>query len=118
MIDFDTSKLSSENTLPAQILKYRAQVANGQTKAVLEALDREANIPDYAAVRALTLYNLGKSSQAEGEAERLAETAAENPTVQVLAGTVLQAVGKSEEALTLLSKHQGSLEAYVPTPCF
>ena len=29
-----------------------------------------------------------------------------------MAGTVLQAVGKSEEALTLLSKHQGNLEAY------
>ena len=31
--------------------------------------------------------------------------------MQILAGTVLQAAGKSEDALALLSKHQGSLEA-------
>ena len=33
--------------------------------------------------------------------------------MQLLGGTVLQAAGKTEEALELLSKHQGSLEAYV-----
>ena len=32
--------------------------------------------------------------------------------MQLLGGTVLQAAGKTEEALSLLSKHQGSLEAY------
>ena len=31
--------------------------------------------------------------------------------MQVLAGTILQAAGQSEEALSLLQKHQGSLEA-------
>ena len=44
-------------------------------------------------------------------AEELAHSSPENPTVQILAGTVLQAAGRSEDALTLLSKHQGSLEA-------
>jgi coatomer subunit epsilon len=42
---------------------------------------------------------------------RLAESSPENATVQVLGGTVLQAAGRSEEALALLTKHSGSLEA-------
>lgn len=112
VIDFDTSKLSSDNTLPAQVLKWRAQIANGQAKAVLDQLAKESNSPDNVAVKAFALLNMGKSTQAQEEAEKLAETSAENATVQVMAGTVLQAVGKSEEALTLLSKHQGNLEAY------
>ena len=44
--------------------------------------------------------------------ERLVGSQSENPTVQVLGGIVLQGVGKAEEALSLLGKHQGSLEAY------
>jgi coatomer protein complex subunit epsilon len=35
----------------------------------------------------------------------------DNATVQVLGGTVLQGLGKSEEALAVLAKHQGNLEA-------
>ncbi|KAG7009788.1 coatomer subunit epsilon [Physcia stellaris] len=111
VIDFDTSKLSSDNTLPAQVLKWRAQIANGQAKVVLDQLAKESNSPDNVAVKAFALLNTGKSTQAQEEAEELAETSAENATVQVMAGTILQAVGKSEEALTLLSKHQGNLEA-------
>lgn len=116
MIGFDTSKLSSENVVPAQVLKLRAQIANGQVKAVLDKLAEEADSPDYAAVKAFALYTLGKTAEAQQEAERLAESSAENATVQVMSGTVLQAVGKSEEALTLLSKHQGNLEAYERGP--
>ena len=41
-------------------------------------------------------------------AEELASSSADNATVQVLAATVLQGEGKTEEALSLLSKHQGS----------
>ena len=48
-------------------------------------------------------------------AEELASTNAENSTVQVLAGIVLQAQGKTEEALALLAQHQGNLDAYVRT---
>lgn len=36
--------------------------------------------------------------------------------MQLLGGTVLQAAGKTEEALLLLSRHQGSLEAYEVQP--
>ena len=116
MIDFDASKLSPDNTLPAQVLKWRAQVANGQAKSVMDKLAKEGDSPDNAAVKAFALYTLGKTTEAQEEAETLASTSAENATVQLLAGTVLQALGKSEEALALLSKHQGNLEAYERNP--
>ena len=112
VIDFDTSKLSPYNTLPAQVLKWRAQIANGQAKSVIDNLAKGNNSPDNTAVKAFALYTLGKSTEAQEEAEKLAATSADNATVQLMAGTVLQAVGRSEEALTLLSKHQGNLEAY------
>lgn len=37
----------------------------------------------------------------------------ENLTVQLCAGIVLEKAGETEEALAVLSKHQGSLDAYV-----
>ena len=111
MIDFDTTKLASDNAVPAQVLKYRAQIASGQAQSVLGEITKQSASADYAAVKAFALYSVGKSAEAEEEAENLAATSADNATVQIIAGTVLQAVGKSEEALNLLSKHQGSLEA-------
>lgn len=44
-------------------------------------------------------------------AEELASSDKDNAVVQVLAGTVLQAAGKSEEALALLGLHQGSCKS-------
>jgi hypothetical protein len=44
--------------------------------------------------------------------EQLIESQSENATVQLIGGIVLQSAGKTEEALSLLSKHQGSLEVY------
>ena len=98
--------------MPAQVLKWRAQIATGQAKSVIDKLAKGDNSPDTTAVKAFALYTLGKSAEAQEEAEKLAATSADNATVQIIAGTVLQAVGRSEEALTLLSKHQGNLEAY------
>lgn len=112
VIDFDTSSLSSENKVPAQVLQLRARVAAGQTKEVLSNLQKEGNSPDIAAVKAFALYSSGNLSNAVSEIERLVEREPENPTVQLLGGTVLHAAGKTEEALSLLSKHQGSLEVY------
>jgi len=37
----------------------------------------------------------------------------ENLSVQLLVGIVLEKAGETEDALALLSKHQGSLDAYV-----
>lgn len=112
VIDFDTSSLSSENKIPARVLQLRAQIANGQVKAVLSSNKREGDAPDFTAVKAFAQYTSGNTSAAVSEIEKLAERQSENATVQLLGGTVLQAAGKTEEALSLLSKHQGSLEAY------
>lgn len=108
---------SSAAVLPARVLQLRAQIALGQQSEVLADISGEESTPDLAAVKALALYTSDAGSQDEGLqlAEELAETEAENASVQVLAGTVLAAAGKVEEALGLLSKHQGTLEAVALT---
>ncbi|MCJ1233506.1 hypothetical protein MMC14_001464 [Varicellaria rhodocarpa] len=111
VIDFDTGSFSVENSLPARIIQLRAQIAVGQSEEVLADIEGEDEIPDLAAVKALALYAGGNIEGAIKEAEQLAASYSENGVVQVLAGTVLQAVGKSEEALELLTQHQGNLEA-------
>ena len=113
VIDFDTSSLSAESSLPARVLQLRAQIASGQAEEVLADVEGEDEVPELAAVKVLAQYSAGNTSGAVKEAESLAASSSENPIVQLLVGTVLQAAGKSEEALALLSKHSGSLEAYV-----
>ena len=116
MIDFDTSSLSPENKIPARILQLRSQIAVGQAKEVLARIGKEGKAPDFTAVKAFAQYSSGSTSNAVAEIEKLAEVESENTTVQILGGSVLQAAGKTEEALSLLSKHQGSLEAYEIPP--
>ncbi|KKA30643.1 hypothetical protein TD95_004214 [Thielaviopsis punctulata] len=110
VISFDTSDLSPSNALPARILTLRARLALGETMPVLTDL-KGATEPALQAVAALGLLQAAQADKAVGLAEHLAATAPEDPTVQVLAGTVLQATGKADEALALLAGHQGSLEA-------
>ncbi|PNP49608.1 hypothetical protein THARTR1_09619 [Trichoderma harzianum] len=110
VIDFDTSSFSAENALPARVLQLRARLALGQAEDVLADVQGEA-VPDLEAIGALAEYNLGKTDSALKTIEKLAASAADNVTVQIIGGTVLQAAGKSEEALALLSQHQGSLDA-------
>ena len=110
VLDFDTTALSPENTSPARILKLRARIALGQTDDVLAEI-KDEDEPDLAAVKALAQQTSGKDQEALKLAEDLAANYPENATVQVLVGTVLQAQGKSEEALSLLEKHQGNLDA-------
>jgi coatomer protein complex subunit epsilon len=84
----------------------------GQTEDVLSDIAAEADdVPDLAAVKALAQQVAGNTEEALVLAQKLAETESENATVQVLASTVLQAQGQTEEALALLGKHQGNLEA-------
>lgn len=113
MIDFDTSSFSPENALTARVLKLRAKIASGKTEEALADIEGEtADVADLAAVKVLAQQVAGDDEAAVLKAaEELAEKEAENGTVQVLVGTVLQAQGKSEEALALLAKHQGNLEA-------
>ena len=63
-------------------------------------------------MKAFAQYSSGSTSNAVSEIAKLVEAESENVTAQLLGGTVLHGVGKTEEALSLLSKHQGSLEAY------
>ncbi|KAF2122770.1 coatomer epsilon subunit-domain-containing protein [Lophiotrema nucula] len=109
VLDFDTSPFSSANALPARILKLRSQIALGQSKAVVSELKGEST-PDLIAVRLLAEYEGGKDIV--GEAKKLAEKEGqENLTVQLLVGIILAKAGELEEALGVLSKHQGSLDA-------
>ncbi|GIZ40661.1 hypothetical protein CKM354_000399000 [Cercospora kikuchii] len=111
--DFDASNFSAENSLPIQILQYRAQCAIGQYAEVKKAISEKdaKQTPDLAAVRIYASYLEKPTDAAVTEAESLAESASDNLTVQLLAGTVLARAGKQDQALQLLSKHQGSLDA-------
>jgi coatomer protein complex subunit epsilon len=115
VVDFDTSSFSPENTLPAQVLKYRARLALGQYDEVLAETKGDSSSPDVAAVTVLAEYQKapGSESKAIAKAQDLAQKEPDNLTVELLCGTVLAAAGLVEEALALLAKHQGSLDAYV-----
>ncbi|KAI1441701.1 coatomer epsilon subunit-domain-containing protein [Annulohypoxylon stygium] len=110
VIDFDTSALSPENELPARVLSLRAQIALGQADDVIADVQGESE-PELAAIGALAQFVTGDTDEAVKTIEGLASSAGDNQTVQVIGGTVLQASGKSEEALALLSQHSGSLDA-------
>jgi coatomer protein complex subunit epsilon len=113
VIDFDiSSSLSPENDVPARVLVQRARIALGQADDVLADAQGDTEEPEFAAVAALAQFALGRTEDAIEAVEKLAESAADNRTVQVLGGTVLQAAGKPDEALALLSNHSGSREWY------
>ncbi|KAI1176558.1 coatomer epsilon subunit-domain-containing protein [Nemania sp. FL0916] len=112
VVGFDTSALSPENEVAARVLGYRARIAQGQAEDVLAEVEGETSEPEFAAVSALADFALGHEEDAVQAVEALASSpAADNQTVQVLGGVVLQAAGKSDDALALLSKHSGSLDA-------
>jgi coatomer protein complex subunit epsilon len=111
VLDFDTSAFSSENDLPVRVLQLRSQIALGQAKEVASSLAKEST-PDLVAIRLLAEYETGKDVLAD--VKKLAEKSGQdNLTVQLVAGTIFERVGETEEALSVLSKHQGSLDAYV-----
>lgn len=109
VVDFDTSSFSPDNALPARVLQLRARIALGQAEDVLAQVGGKSE-PELAAIAALAEQSLGKTDSAVQAIQKLASSAADNATVQVVGGTVLQAAGKSEEALALLSQHQSSRE--------
>lgn len=92
-------------------MKARSQIALGQAQAVSSELAKE-NTPDLAIVKLLADLEQGKD--VTSAAKKLAEQhGQENLTVQIIGGIILERAGETEEALALLSKHQGSLDAYV-----
>lgn len=109
VVDFDTSSFSPENALPARVLQLRARIALGQADEVLADVEG-APEPDLQAIAAFAEQALGRTDAAVKAIGALQTAAADNATVQVIGGTVLQAAGKSDEALALLSMHQGSRE--------
>ena len=113
VLDFDTSSFSSSNALPARILKYRSQIALGKSKEVAAELSSEKT-PDLVAVKLLAEYETGKDVL-EVAKKLAAQHGQENLAVQLCVGIILERAGETEAALELLSKHQGSLDAYVDT---
>lgn len=109
VVDFDTSSFSAENDLPTKVLQFRARIALGEAKDVVAQV-KGAQEPDLLAIGALAELVSGKTDSAVATVEKLAAASPENVSVQIIGGTVLQAAGKSEEALALLSQHQGSCE--------
>ena len=67
-------------------------------------------MPDLAAAGLLAQYLKGDESAVE-KAKTLAEKEGDALGVQLLAGPVLARAGMTEEALAVLAKHQGSLDA-------
>ncbi|KAK6351230.1 hypothetical protein TWF718_004400 [Orbilia javanica] len=110
VVEFDTKPLSASNQLPARVFQLRARIAQGEFEEVLAELEGEDE-PELAAVRALAKFNTEELETAIEEIEELAQSSGDNATVQVVGGIVLQRAGKTDEALALLSQHQGNLEA-------
>ncbi|KAL2855842.1 coatomer epsilon subunit-domain-containing protein [Aspergillus pseudoustus] len=111
VIDFDTTSFSPENNIPARILQLRSRLAVGEADQVLADVEGEKETPDLAAVQALAQYTAGDADGALQLVQDLVENYPDNASVQVLGATVLQGLGKTEEALAVLGKHQGNLEA-------
>lgn len=113
--DFEASSFSASNRLPIRVLQLRAQCALGEYRKVIsEISDSDAkSTADLAAVKIYATYlsKSGGDDKALAEAEKLAESASDNLTVQLLVGSVLARAEKQEQALQLLAQHQGSLDA-------
>ncbi|KAI5204042.1 hypothetical protein E4T38_04915 [Aureobasidium subglaciale] len=115
VVDFDTSIFSAPYQPSAQILRYRAQLALKDYSAVASAIsssDASSN-SSLAAVKAYASYASSgfTSESAVSTAEALSQSNSDDLTVQLLCGAVLARAGKTDEAVALLSQHQGSLDA-------
>jgi len=111
VIDWESS-FSSEYKLPGKMLQIRAMLALERYDEVL-SLAKGQSSPDVkaAAIAAEFLKQPSESSPAVEKAKKLADTNAENLNVEVLCGIILARIGETEQALALLSQHQGSLDA-------
>lgn len=114
VVDYDISTLSPENALAARLLVLRARIELGEAENVLAEVKSESD-PALQAVRALADQSAGRSDGAVAMIEKLATTAGDNAGVQIIGGTVLQAAGKSEEALALLSQHDSNRMSHLHT---
>ncbi|CAD0049971.1 unnamed protein product [Aureobasidium pullulans] len=115
VIDFDTSVFSAPNQPSAQILKYRAQLALQDYDSVSSSISSSdaSSDPSLAAVKVYASYAASSftSDSAVSQAESLSQSNSDNLSVQLLCGAVLARAAKTDEAIALLSQHQGSLDA-------
>jgi len=114
VLEQDSSSLSPENVVAAKVYVLRARIALGQTTEVITEVGG-AREPEFKAVKALAEYTNGKADSAVKAVDDLVASSSNNATVQVLGAMVLDSEGRSDEALSLLSKHQGNLEALALT---
>lgn len=112
VVQYDTSTLAPENVIKATVYKHRARIALGEAEEVGAELEGEDG-PELAAVKALADYMAGDTSTAATNIGTIISSSSDNTTVQVIGGIILHLEGKSDDAVALLSKHQGNLEAYV-----
>ncbi|EWC46859.1 hypothetical protein DRE_03871 [Drechslerella stenobrocha 248] len=110
VVEFDTKPLSDSNQLAARVFQLRARIALGECEEVLAELEGEDE-PELAAVKAFAKFNTEELEAAVEDIEEVVKASPDNATVQVIGGIMLQRAGKTDEALALLSRHQGSLEA-------
>lgn len=115
VIEHDISGVSAENKLAARVYVLRARIASGDAESVLAELEGEDGVPDLAVVRALAEYESGDTTSAVEALETILSSASDNAIVQVVGATILHSEHRSDEALRLLGKHQGNLEACVPS---
>ena len=93
-----------------RIYQLRARIASGSAAEVSAELS-SATEPELLAVRAFADYTTGNTDAATAAIEQLISSSSDNAIVQILGATILQNEGKGDEALALLAKHQGNLEA-------
>lgn len=110
VIEHNSSALAPENVIKAQVYKYRARIALGEAEEVSAELEGEDS-PELAAVKALAAYTTGNTSIAAADIAKVISSSSKNGTVQVIGGIILHLEGKSDDAVALLSEHQGNLEA-------
>ena len=110
VVSQSTSSLSPENQLRAKVYILRARIANGEAADVINELGG-AEEPDLKAVKAFAEYTTGNTESAIADIDALVAVSSDNGTVQVLGATVLHSEGRNDDALGLLSKHEGNLEA-------
>lgn len=114
---FDPSSLSETNALPARILSLRARLALSQHDSVIEELSGSSlSDPNLQAVLAYAQYT-SPTTPDPPQLSTLSTLASShgrsNPTCLILAATALVRSGQDgaeKQALSLLEKHEGSLD--------
>lgn len=114
VLTIDPETFTEANVVHAQVLVARAQIALGQQKELLASLSGVTPSEiELSTVKFFAQYTQGGPSKATAlsEIEKIIAANKENQTVEYLGGIVLILENRLEDALELLSFHEGSLEA-------